>query len=333
MTVEFASLRRCAALALCGVLAGWLLAGWVEIALAADTSVLRGKNIPFVEPYGPNSVTNVPIALMRAEIARKSGATIDIISMGGRAGGTALDFINSPQDRLVFAVLDLISRELAEKIGERPPLLATVQPVALVSGAITTALIVAEPSPIKTIDDFVTLARSRQLRIAHLGRKVAFGLELAMLEQKLGLHFADKVVGTRAEILAALASGEADASFLVTLTLLPSAEEAAPPVRAILTFGAKRNPDLATVPTLAERTSDPKAAIASSIAVFAPRDTPAEMVAALESVLGEVAAEPAIKKEAASRNFPLKVSPDAAVTAAMKRDARVIGQHMSYLNR
>jgi hypothetical protein len=35
----------------------------------------------------------------------------------------------------------------------------------------------------------------------------------------------------------------------------------------------------------------------------------------------------------AARNFPLTVSPDAAVTAAIKRDARVIGQHMSYLNR
>jgi tripartite-type tricarboxylate transporter receptor subunit TctC len=110
-------------------------------------------------------------------------------------------------------------------------------------------------------------------------------------------------------------------------------QEAAPPVRPILTFGAKRNPELATVPTLAERTSDPEAAIASAIAVFAPRVTSEKEVAAIASVLSEVAAEPAIKKEAASRNFPLKVSRDAAVTAAMKRDARVIEQHMSYLKR
>jgi hypothetical protein len=46
-----------------------------------------------------------------------------------------------------------------------------------------------------------------------------------------------------------------------------------------------------------------------------------------------VAAELAIKKEAASRNFPRTISPDTAVTAAMKRDARVIGQHMNHLNR
>src|SRR5260221_6382426 len=114
---------------------------------------------------------------MGEKIAQKSVAPFDTISMGGRAGGTALDFTNSPQDRLVFAVLDLISRELAEKIGERPPLLATGQPAGLVSGALTTTLIVAEPSPIKTVDDFGTLTRSRQLRIAHLCRKVAFGLD------------------------------------------------------------------------------------------------------------------------------------------------------------
>jgi hypothetical protein len=55
----------------------------------------------------------------------------------------------------------------------------------------------------------------------------------------------------------------------------------------------------------------------------------AGVVAAVESLLSEMAAEPAIKKKAASRNLPLTVSADAAVTAALKRDARAIGQHMN----
>jgi hypothetical protein len=41
-------------------------------------------------------VTNVPLALMRDEIARKSGATIEIVSVGGKAGGSAVDYVLSP---------------------------------------------------------------------------------------------------------------------------------------------------------------------------------------------------------------------------------------------
>ena len=55
-----------------------------------------GHHIVFVEPYGPSSVTNFPLALMRDEIARKSGATVDIVAIGGRAGGSVLDYVLSP---------------------------------------------------------------------------------------------------------------------------------------------------------------------------------------------------------------------------------------------
>jgi tripartite-type tricarboxylate transporter receptor subunit TctC len=307
----------------------WLTA-W-HPALAADAK-LQGLQIVFVEPYGPHSVTNIPVTLMRSEIARKTGAQIEVVSIGGKAGGSALDYvIKTPPGGLVFAVLDPIGRQLAELDGERSDLLKAVQPVAKLSAGISGALIVSEQSPIQSIDDFLAQARSRPLRIAHLGRRAAFGLELAMLEKKFGLTFVDAVVGTRAQILEALASGEADAGFLATITLLPSADTTPPPVRPILTFGAQRNPKLAKVPTFKERAGDPKGAITSAISVFAPRTMPSEFVTTIAGVIAEVAAEPAIKKAAAAENFPLEVMPAAAVAAEMARSARLIAQHREYL--
>jgi tripartite-type tricarboxylate transporter receptor subunit TctC len=237
-------------------LASLFLLAILHQAFAADVASLRGRHIVFVEPYGPDSVTNFPLALMRDEIARKTGATVDIVPIGGRAGGSALDYVLSPppaiaEDAIVFAVLDVMSRGLAESAGGRTRLLQAMQPVATVSGALSSALVVADNSDIRTIDDFLARARTRELRIVGLGRKAAFGIELAMLEKASGLGFAEKPAATRAEILVALQAGEADAGFLVTVTLLPSSE-AAPPVRPILTFGAARNPALPDVPTFRE---------------------------------------------------------------------------------
>jgi tripartite-type tricarboxylate transporter receptor subunit TctC len=148
-----------------------------------------------------------------------------------------------------------------------------------------------------------------------------------------GLTFADKVVGTRAEGLAALASGEADAGFLVTYTLLPSPDAPSPPVRPILTFGAARNPGFPAVPTLKERSGNSGAAITTAIALFAPRDMPQATVAAVMEAMERVAAEPEIQKAAASHHFPLEVRPAAAVMAAMARSERLIKAHAEYLDR
>src|SRR6202011_4492922 len=88
----------------------------------------------------------------------------------------------------------------------------------------------------------------------------------------------------------ALASGEADAGFLTTITLLPSADTAPPPVRPLLTFGAQRNPKLPAVPTFKERAGDPKGSITSAISVFAPRTLRKDVATTIEAVMAEIAA-------------------------------------------
>jgi tripartite-type tricarboxylate transporter receptor subunit TctC len=322
------------------VLASLLLLVLALPARAADVGPLSGRHVVFVEPFGPGSVTNLPLALMRDEIARKSGATIEIVSVGGKAGGSAVDYVLSPppaiaEDAIVFAVLDIVSRSLAESAAGRPKFLQSLQPVATLSGALSSALIVAENSELRSIDDLLARARSRPLKIVGLGRRAAFGIELAMLEKATGLTLDEKIVGTRAEILAALESGEADAGFLVTVTLLPSSQEAPPPVRPILTFAGKRSPGFPQVPTFRESIAKDKkgAAIASAIAVFAPLRTPKPAVAAMASLLRDIAAEPAIKTAAAARNFPLAVAPAATVSEETARVARMIKLHQAYLER
>src|SRR5437763_704947 len=189
-----------AALALAAlVLAALVLIAPPRPAAAADVAALRGRHIVFVEPYGPDSVTNLPLALMHDEIALKSGAKIDVVPIGGRAGGSALDYVLSPppaiaEDAIVFAVLDVASRGLPESAGERTKLPQPMQPVATLSGALSSALVVAENSDIRTFGDFLARARAKPLTVVGLGRKAAFGIELAMLEREAGLALNEKIV-------------------------------------------------------------------------------------------------------------------------------------------
>ena len=49
--------------------------GLAGTSMADTTGLLRGKRIIFVEPYGPGSATNLPVALLQAELASKTGAS------------------------------------------------------------------------------------------------------------------------------------------------------------------------------------------------------------------------------------------------------------------
>src|SRR5260221_3249857 len=118
----------------------------VHQGFAADVAALRGKHIVFVEPYGPGSVTNVPLALMRDEIARKSGATVDIVSVAGKAGGLRVDYVLSPppaiaQDAILFPLLDIRHPSLSQRAARPPKLLQSLQPVPPLAGALPPALI------------------------------------------------------------------------------------------------------------------------------------------------------------------------------------------------
>ena len=95
MRIDFGPSPHCAALVARAALFLFLAA--IHSAFAADVKSLQGLPITFVEPYGPHSVTNIPLALMQGEIGRKTGAAVEIRSIGGKAGGKLFETLNAEQ--------------------------------------------------------------------------------------------------------------------------------------------------------------------------------------------------------------------------------------------
>ncbi|MCW5736252.1 MAG: hypothetical protein KIS73_19130 [Enhydrobacter sp.] len=273
----------------------------------------------------------MPLSLMHAALSARTGAPVTILTVPGEGGAAALEYVCDPPpsaaaDSIYFYVGDLTTLLLRQAGGAQVPVLEKVQPVAKISAGVSSALIVPDNSLLQSINDFIAEGRKRPIRMATLGRRAPFGLELTMLERRLGLSFTEKVVSTRKEILAALASGDVEASFLITRTVVPATRVVPPPVRVLLTFGAQRSPRTPTVPTLAEEAGDPKAATTASVLMFTSTAN-ASLVDAMVALLGDAAADPAVKRAMENVNFPLEITPAAYVDVEVRRFKRIMHEY------
>jgi tripartite-type tricarboxylate transporter receptor subunit TctC len=298
---------------------------------AADFEKLKGRRIVLIEAYGAGSITYLPLSLMQAAISARTGAPVTILTVSGDGGAAALEYACNPPpsagtDSVFFHVGDLTTLLLRQASGVKVPLLEKVLPVGKLSTGISSALIVSDNSPLRSIDDFIAEGRKRPISMATFGRRAPFGLELTMLERQLKLSFTEKPISTREEILAALASGDAEGSFLITRTVVAAPRVVPPPVRVLLTFGAQRSSRTPTVPTLADKTGDPKQATTGSVLMFTSTAN-AALVDAMISLLGEAAAETAVKHAAEDVNFPLEITPASYAYEEGRRFKRIMHEY------
>lgn len=312
-------------------LAAGALAAAALPAAAADFKRLKGLRIVLVESYGVGAITHLPLSLMQAAISARTGAPVAILTVSGDGGAAGLEYASNPPpsaaaDSIYFYVGDLTTLLLRQASGRSVPVLERIQPVGKISSGISSALIVSDKSPLQSIDDFIAEGRRRPISVATFGRRAPFGLELTMLERQLGLAFTEKPISTREEILAALASGDAEASFLITRTVVAATRVVPPPVRVLLTFGARRNPRTPAVPTLADKTGDPKQATTASVLMFTSTAN-AALVDAMVALLADAAADPAVKRAAEDVNFPLEITPASYVLEEGRRFRRIMHEY------
>jgi tripartite-type tricarboxylate transporter receptor subunit TctC len=103
-------------------------------------------------------------------------------------------------------------------------------------------------------------------------------------------------------------------------------------VRILLTFGAERHPELPDVPTLADISGNPKAAITGHVGVFAAKSAQTAVVSAVHALFSAAAADPEVQRAAAARHFPLVVLGADGLQASIEREARVIRETLDHLH-
>jgi tripartite-type tricarboxylate transporter receptor subunit TctC len=308
------------------MLRGWGMAGWLALAAAAGPA-LAAEPLTIVEFEGSGAPTAVALELLQPALEKALGRTVTVTQESVESGGAALDRIASaPADGSILFVESTLAQSVVAAAGAGIPgqSLSDLVPIAKLTTGLSAALVV--PADGGAADYQALAALQSPDRALRIGYTSPFRVPLALLEQKLGSGLERVPVDTRDELLQALAEGSVDAGFLTTVSLLTAPGAQALPVRAVVTFGAGRNPQLGGVPTFAEIAGEPKAAITTSVAVFAPPGLAEREAKALTDGFIAAGADPAVQAAAKARFFPLDVSGPDVVRETLAREARVIGE-------
>lgn len=296
------------------------------VLLAPVARAAGGPNLTVIEPYGAGSATDRVVGLYQPGLEKATGHPLAIEHDGA---ASLAKIAAAPPTGHTVIVVDLLSIEIAEAVGQGKAKISALTPIAKMTGPGSVALVVPDASLIKSWADFVAAAKAGALTIAAPGRMSAAGVPLALMEKALGVHFNDIAATTRDDILTALATRKADAGFLITATLLPGAGLTPPPVRPLVTFGAQRNPRL-QVPTFQEQIGKPHNSITTAIAAFGPSGLDAVAVKRLTTDF--IDAGRAAKSAPGAGRFAIDVGDAALLRQAMERDARVIKEVQDLLH-
>jgi tripartite-type tricarboxylate transporter receptor subunit TctC len=168
-------------------------------------------------------------------------------------------------------------------------------------GSFPLILIVNASSPIKSVAELIAFAKANPSAANYSSSSAAFQLVTELFKQKTGTPMQEIPYKGANDSVMAVISGQVTASIVDAGSV--SGQVKGGQVRALAVATPNRTEDLPDVPTMKEAGADVEAVLWSGL--FAPRQTPPEIVKKLETELTRIVKEP----DVAARLKPLGVLP------------------------
>jgi len=286
---------------------------------------LAGQTVTIVEPFGPGSVTETVLRLLKPGMEQSLGATIQIRTERSPDGSKAFERVAAakPDGRTLLAITDA-ARLFYEFLTAAKVKLETFTPVAKLTDGVSLALVAPAASPVRDYGQLRSMLQAmKRPTLALYGAGSPAGVFAAVVEDHASERFGERFIETDAEILARLAAGKADFGILPTPALLGKAGQANK-LRAMLTSGARRHKNLPDVPTLSEVTGKNALSFTLAVVLFAPPGTPKPVADALTQAAAGAAAADQTKAAAQAAVLPLAFRDAEVLRATMARTQRVI---------
>ncbi len=277
------------------VIAAALIAGATPIAAAQNFPV---KPIRIVVPFsagGPADITTRNIAPRLTELL---GQTIIVDNRAGANGSIGADnVIRSPADGYTMLMATASVAAINMVTYAKPPYdtLRDLQPLTPVMT--TASLIVLHPSlPVKTLKDFVTLAKARPNQIAFgsagIGGTLHLGLEMLMKEAQVKItHVPYKGA---APAVSDVIAGQITGMFVDLPVISPYVKNGR--VRALAVASARRSPYFPDVPT-AKEAGYPNVEMTNYYGLLAPAKTPRDIVTKLHDAIVKTVQTPSVHEK------------------------------------
>ena len=278
----------------------WLLsmvpAGLLACAQAYAADAYPTRAIRMIVPFAAGGAADIIARLMSARMTETLGQpiVIDTRPGGGTVLGTEIVARANPDGHTV----GMLATSLALNTGLLSKIpYDSVKDFAPITLAVDTPLIIVVPAalPVKTLAEFIALAKTKPNRVAYgsSGQGTSGHLANELLSYRTGitmLHVPYKGAGPA---LIDLIGGQVQMVCTSTLPALPHVRSGH--LRGLAVTTAARTRAAPDVPTVAEAASLPGYRASTWYALFAPRGVPRDIVARLSGEIEKVLNQPEVK--------------------------------------
>ena len=303
---------------------------------AAADEPYPSRPITMVAPFPPGGVADLTGRPLAAALEKILKNPVGLVNRQGAAGAVGMQSVavSKPDGYTLLVALSSISIiPEADKLFGRPPAFTVDQfaPIALIS-ADPTILVVRSESPWKNAREFIEDAKKRPAQISYSSSGIYGTLHMAMqlLSQAASIKLRHVPFGGGGPAVTALLGGHVDALASGPAAVIPQIK--AGKLRALAGWGSERVAALPDVPTFKEL-GYPDAEFYIWAGLFAPRATPAPVLAKLRDAVRQAVADPEFKDAMAKQETPIAFKQGDEFQKFFDADARRLAEGVRRVGR
>ncbi|HEY9460147.1 MAG TPA: tripartite tricarboxylate transporter substrate binding protein [Paralcaligenes sp.] len=292
------------------------------------------RPIQMVVPFPPGSSPDILARIISEPLAQALGQPVIVENKPGAGGniGTRNASKAKPDGYTILLTINgpiVTAPALYKKtLGYDPN--HDLKPISLV-GTSPNILIVPASSPARTVKEFVAMAKLKpgDLNYGTVGPGSSSHLSMAMLEHLAGISLQQIPYSSFPQIITSIINGDVQAGFMVPGIAMP--QITAQKVRALAITSLKPSDVLPGIPTM---DSEGYAGFESISwdALFAPRDTPDQIVQRFNMEITKILARPDVKQKMAALYFTPAPSSPGELTTLIHAETIRWGEVINRLN-
>ena len=280
-------------------------------------SAYPNKPIKLINNFPPGGPSDTIARALGNKLQATLGQPLVVDSKPGAAGNIGADFVakSAPDGYTLLMTIDTpltVSPALYPSMPFKPSDLRTVMIVSSSS-----LMLVAHPKlGVNNVDDFIKLAKTREINFSSAGNGSPGHIAAAMLSEKTGAKVNNVMYKGNTPAVLAIVSGEVDAAIIATPGLLPHVQ--AGKIKPLAVTSQKRSPMAPDVPTTAEAGLG-GVEFEVIYLLMAPAATPESVITTLQKEFGAALGQADIRETLRNLDMTVLAETGAAADARLAR--------------